>query len=370
MKLHTFFSVFLLATIARGNDCKLDRTLSTADLNPRTMKERFSDPNIQSIGDAICCLPQDFRDNVMVINHSLSAQQGLRVLLGDFGKHDMMLSISGETNENRNGRYKIEVITQDSESRTSLSEAHFDENKKFKLASNPTKCASCHSGSPTPYRTRLSENRLVFEDFPWVRANSGLFGSPAKECEPISLYLQEIGDHKRSLAVQQDKFRCIDEDLIMNSVVNFSEELRVIDHDKERQKRLLRAHDVEKFSELMLGIFSCIDFKSDGGKAGTSPYGEWIPEPLLSKSQSYAYDNSVVGQSIQSVLQTAKEREARDRAEVLNAASRLRRIPRDQLKYTSAPWLNLDKVGVQCEQMGDAQRLRERNRVSHSSLKK
>lgn len=365
-----FFFLLLLIFICNlktyaADDCKLEKQLTLADINPNIIHETMKSDKINNIGDVVCCLPQSFRDSIKVVNHSNSGQPGTRVFLGGFKKFSVVMSLSGEVNDNAPGAHKLEMMSNfEGENEKALFDGSIDpDTKNFKVEKNPSSCLGCHGklgiNQPQGY-----EIRAIFDRFPWTRSNSDLNTLEGrhvpvdKYCKNIEKYLKVYGEFKREQIKDLDRFRCIDHEKIMKARIGFAEDKDFRAPNEGRALRLLKTERFKAFQYYFAGVaYGCLPSAEE---TDYSEISNWIPSNILNnRSGIVPTPKTVENLSLEEVFKKRKEESTKIHGQVFRVNNLLGQMSNKELTDPNIfVRHNIEKLSNYCSAYPDKSFLR------------
>lgn len=278
--------IFLFPAFAEKNPaCPAPHELNRNLMNAVGIKSFIQSNGIKDIGDFICCLPKDFRENYVVTHSSIAAQnsnyKSPRILFfsaeEETGNARTILSVNGGAKD-LNQTSNIEILSDNSQTReVELYDIEVRPKGPVLSERNPPLCMSCHGdygiagvGGPHPnFEPSLS----------WKRFIGGSF-----TCNETEQKYHKLLDQKAIQAIQENpRFKCLGKN---NSTGPFDAGnfLSTLDNrldilNSRRVAKIIRSTpEYERFKYAIIGSNLCVN--RGGPKLKIS---EWVPEKILKK---------------------------------------------------------------------------------------
>ncbi len=293
----TIFIYFFLLPFSVAKDCPIGQPFTKEQVNPTEITKTFKEnPKMNTVGDLLCCLPDELKKRPLVVTRSASLQQGLRVFFGNYENFNFMFSVSAENDPQALAKDNIEFLVQGETTNQTVEIDIMSSSNGLKptyhLNSNPDSCLACH-GSLNPNNRHL--RRSVVNSAPWFFSNSSLFASssglPSRRCPNIVNYLKISGKKLRQKFLNdfnQVRFRCIDQEKLLNGSLSLADDrmaelptLKILERELKSKEQELR-----HFVPLDRGFkYGCISFSQSKPNPKNILYFKnlynWLPAEIV-----------------------------------------------------------------------------------------
>jgi len=320
---------------ANSSACRFE--LLTEPMTPEKVQSFISDSRIKSANDLICCLPENYRQNYVVMHSSFALQAGIpdnpRVLLFNFENDGGMIFTITGSQSSIHGSHHVEAFFHNQDvSKNELYDIDFSKNQRL-MEKNPKQCMGCHS--PSAKELDIAGVKPIFQDFPWpgsVGFSQHLDASKAKN------YFQQVEAHARRALQTDPAYACLQpaslEKLGENANIYDS---FIVQFNNARVAQLIeQSKDYQKIRPLLVGMAQgCFAGNGEPLPAQGAldffeqEFPKWIPSEVANRLFS---DSHFMAQNLRSVdnIQQAEQNLAA-RNENAEQAIRMERSRRKNL---------------------------------------
>lgn len=264
-------------------------------LTPQALQNFLTEAKTASIQDLVCCLPEAYRNNYVVMHSSYALQAGVpdnpRVLLydnfnpDDDSKPKTILSITG-SRVPVHGENHVEIMAYNpTEQKRDLFDVDFQQNVR-QLEKNPLVCMGCHG--PNPAEFQIAGAKPIFQEFPWpstVGISLHLDDSQTKT------YFQQAEGRALAALHSDPNYSCLKPKELneMATNVNIYDDM-IFRQNQERVYRIIRqSKDYQKFRPMLVGAaLGCFRMNTDAPAESALDFFEtefpkWIPASVAEK---------------------------------------------------------------------------------------
>lgn len=260
---------------------------------------------IKDLGDLICCLPDQYKENVVIAFDSIAAQPGTirspRVIFFDNHTPEnpmkAILSVNGGLpGQAQNNSLEVMFNRPQNSAQLELRDFEFKQGSVHMSGANPETCMNCHS---------VVENdshgpRAIFEPFDqWTRFVDGVDPCSPNEFE----FYKEVRKTTLESVKQNSRFRCLKPEVFDQLPSRLTHlDGALTQFQSRRMAQMIRqTPDFQTYKYALVGLGFCqlIDKKYQDPET-------WIPEQVKSQHQSREFMLPVVRNS-KDVWKTMKQ---------------------------------------------------------------
>ena len=290
-----------------AGSCPVASPLNSESMNPVGLNAylKKNSSQIKDLGDVICCLPDQYKENVVIAFDSVAAQPGTirspRVIFFDNHTPEnpmkAILSVNGGSpGQAQNNSLEVMFNRSQNSPQLELRDFEFKKGMVHMSGANPETCMNCHSGVENdPHGPRA-----IFEPFDqWTRFVDGVDPCSANELE---LY-NEIRKATLDSVKKNSRFRCLKPEVFdqLPSRLTHLDGALTQFQSRRTAQMIRQTPDFQSYKYALVGLGYCqlIDRKYEDPET-------WIPEHVISQHQSQEFMLPVVQKS-KDVWKTLKQ---------------------------------------------------------------